>query len=317
MVLRSPLLWSVRGSFVTGFVFFALASSTLRADEPFDYFRNSWNVIGLKDYRSGTRVTPDNKLQLAGGCEAELRCGRALMPLSHKHVKTLLEGWMPVVLLSAQGETVRYDIKLWATPLPSVKDWPAAFAWPSETENYLNWITVRAINTGTEPSEARFQVLLSTAKDAPLESFTWRLPPDGAAEGVVRIPFEAVADGKTFADADPQTWLQRTVDYWRGLMAGASRIEVPCRKATEALLAAHVCQLIANDHGELHGGEGFYDEFYIRDGGYQIMELEEAGLKDAAKKAVDVYLRHQRSDGRFESQDKQFDANGQAIWVLW
>jgi hypothetical protein len=75
--------------------------------------------------------------------------------------------------------------------------------------------------------------------------------------------------------------------------------------------------LIANDHGELHGGEGFYDEFYIRDGGYQIMELEEAGLCDVAKKAIEVYLRHQRSDGRFESQAKQFDANGQAIWVLW
>ena len=45
----------------------------------------------------------------------------------------------------------------------------------------------------------------------------------------------------------------------------AARIEVPCRKATEALLAAHVCQLIANDHGELQGGEGFYDNFYIRD----------------------------------------------------
>ena len=32
------------------------------ADEPFDYFRNSWNVLGLKDYEHGTRVAPDNKL---------------------------------------------------------------------------------------------------------------------------------------------------------------------------------------------------------------------------------------------------------------
>ena len=48
-------------------------------------------------------------------------------------------------------------------------------------------------------------------------------------------------------------------------------IEVPCRKATEALKAAHVCQMIANDRGEVHGGEGFYDVFYIRDGAYQVM----------------------------------------------
>ncbi len=100
-------------------------------------------------------------------------------------------------------------------------------------------------------------------------------------------------------------------------MAEAARIEVPSEKATKALLASHVCQLIASDHGELHGGEGFYDEFYIRDGGYQIMELEEAGLFKASRKAADRYLRRQRPDGRFETQTGQLDANGQALWVLW
>jgi hypothetical protein len=92
---------------------------------------------------------------------------------------------------------------------------------------------------------------------------------------------------------------------------------VPCEKSTQALLAAHVCQLIANDHGELRGGEGFYDEFYIRDGAYQVMELEEAGLTDAAAKAIRHYLPTQLPDGRFETQKGQFDANGQAVWALW
>ena len=47
------------------------------------------------------------------------------------------------------------------------------------------------------------------------------------------------------------------------------------------------------------------------------MELEEAGLWDAARKAVEHYLSCQRPDGRFESQANQYDANGQALWVLW
>ena len=67
-------------------------------------------------------------------------------------------------------------------------------------------------------------------------------------------------------------------------MAKATHIEVPCEKATQALRAAHVCQLIASDHGVLHGGEGFYDEFYIRDGAYQMLELEEAGMFSGARK---------------------------------
>ncbi len=47
------------------------------------------------------------------------------------------------------------------------------------------------------------------------------------------------------------------------------------------------------------------------------MQLEEAGLTDAAQRAMESFLGHQRPDGRFESQKKQFDANGQACWALW
>jgi hypothetical protein len=45
--------------------------------------------------------------------------------------------------------------------------------------------------------------------------------------------------------------------------------------------------------------------------------LEEAGLFDAAEKAITFYLKSQRDDGRFETQKNQLDANGQALWTLW
>jgi hypothetical protein len=38
-----------------------LGTYPLAAQEPFDYFRNSWNVIGLKDYERGTRITPPGR----------------------------------------------------------------------------------------------------------------------------------------------------------------------------------------------------------------------------------------------------------------
>jgi len=167
------------------------------------------------------------------------------------------------------------------------------------------------------PAEAKAAIDVTRAAAKTAHALSWSLAPGKSAEGCVRIPFRPLDPPVDCAAEDPKLWLTRTVDYWRGVMAPAARIDVPCRKATEALLAAHVCQLIANDHGEVHGGEGFYDEFYIRDGAYQVMELEEAGLGDAARKAMDPYLRHQRPDGRFESQSNQFDANGQAVWTLW
>ena len=288
----------------------------LPADEPFDYFSNSWSVLGLKDYQRGTRITPDNRLLLAGEAEVRLRFGRKLTALGRKQVKRLASGWLPVVLIAAEDGPVRYDFTLWATPLPTARDWQRAFSWPIEGENFLNWILVKATNTGLGPIEAQVKVEQSGPAGSPT-TLSWSLAPGASAEGVVRIPFAAVEDTTVPAAADPHVWLDRTKRFWQDLLLPAARIEVPCRKATEALLAAHVCQLIASDHGELHGGEGFYDEFYIRDGGYQIMELEEAGLGAAAAKAVDRYLHCQRDDGRFETQSGQFDANGQALWVLW
>src|SRR5512147_3101888 len=78
----------------------------LAAEEPFDYFRNSWNVIGLKDYDRGTRITPDNRLLVADG-DVRIRFGEKNTALSRKQTKTLLEGWLPVVLLSAEEGPVR------------------------------------------------------------------------------------------------------------------------------------------------------------------------------------------------------------------
>src|SRR3989304_6070278 len=73
----------------------------LRAGEPFDYFRNSWNVIGLKDYKDAARIDPQNDLLLADKDKLRLRFGRRLARLSGRQVKTLMHGWMPIVFFRA------------------------------------------------------------------------------------------------------------------------------------------------------------------------------------------------------------------------
>jgi len=56
-----------------------------RADEPFDYFANNWNVVGLKDYEFGSRITPDNELVLSGKTPVEVRLGADRVPLSRRN----------------------------------------------------------------------------------------------------------------------------------------------------------------------------------------------------------------------------------------
>ena len=221
------------------------------------------------------------------------------------------------MLLTAADGAVRYEFTIWAAPLPTVKDWQAAFNWPTEGENYLTWVWVKVTNTGPGPVQAALAIDVQRQPQPVSRQERWTLAAGQSVRCTAAIPYLPVAGEKSFGGEDPQVWLDRCTRYWRDLILRAGRIEVPCRKSSEALLAAHVCQLIANDHGVLHGGEGFYDAFYIRDGAYQLLELEEAGLDDVAAKAVESFLSHQRPDGRFESQKDQFDANGQALWTLW
>ena len=302
--------------------------------EDFDYFENNWNVVGLKDYIHGSRITPDNELLLSGKTVIQVRIGPKRRPLSRAHGKRAMHGWMPVILVEAAEGPVSYEFAYWATPLPDVKNWRKAFDWPTEGENFLVWIRIRATNTSKKPAPANVEIGPNVQVKAPKSpqeqsqkksdkapahkySWSWQLAPGQSAEGIGRYTFFAIDEPGKYDREDANLWLKRTVEYWQGVMERAAKIEVPCRKATEALRAAHVCQLIANDHGEVHGGENFYDIFYIRDGAYQVMELEEAGFMDTAAKAVELYLVRQRKDGRFESQKDQFDANGQAVWTLW
>ncbi|MBI5705577.1 MAG: discoidin domain-containing protein, partial [Armatimonadetes bacterium] len=302
--------------------------ATLEPADEFDYFTNNWNVVGLKDYRFGARVTPDNRI-LLGGKEGQadpktartvqVRFGRELTLLSRQQGKLARDGWMPIMEIAAADGPVHYEFSYWATPMPGVKDWRKAFDWPTEGENFLVWVHYKAANRSNKLAEAKIAIKLSGGAASGDRWVDKNLAPGETVAGAARYAYFAVNEEQSAAleKEDATLWLWRTIQYWRGFERSAAAIHVPCRKATDALKAAHVCQMIANDHGEVRGGEGFYDEFYIRDGAYQVMELEEAGLWDAARKSVELYLPRQRADGRFESQAMQFDANGQAVWVLW
>jgi hypothetical protein len=300
----------------------------------FNYFVNDWNVLGLKDYQRGARVTPDNAIMLAGkGVVVRVRYGQALKPLTHDDTKTLMDGWLPVMEIGASDGPVQYQFHYWAAPMPNVKEWNKAYDWPTEGENFLVWVRYKATNTADKPATAKVDIRIDPkakypdAPEAPAEpkvdasqhgsyAIDKELAPGAGIEGAARFAFIPVKDAAMLDKEDPKVWLDRTAEYWRGVEKPLAGIHVPCLKATNALRFAHVTQLIASDHGQVHGGEGFYDVFYMRDGAYQIMEYGEFGLWETARKSLESYFSHQRPDGRFESQQNQWDANGQTPWAF-
>lgn len=291
-----------------------VSGSQIRADEPFDYFTNSWSMVGLNDYAAATRITPQNELLLGEKQHLRISIGSQLTPLSRRQVKTRMEGWLPIIQFTARQDSVEYAFQIWATPLPTVKEWEAAYDGPGQGENYLNWVCVKVTNAGSQARRASFVAERVGSTLAPTR-WEGELQPGQHEQIVLRVPYAITTE--TFADADPQLWLDRTVAYWRKLIGSGAKFDVPDIKAHDALLASHVDQFINNDHGVVHGGEGFYDEFYLRDGAYQVLQFEEGGFTTTARRALDAYLAAQRSDGRFETQPGQFDANGQAVWTLW
>lgn len=308
----------LRTSFLIAFLAGSLADGQAQINDNFDYFVNNWNVAGLKDYPRGARISPDNAVLLdeSNGI-VEIRFGEKFTLLNRKQGKLAYDGWMPILLVEAAEKGIKYEFTIWATPMPEVKDWQKAFDWPTEGENFAVWIGYKATNTSMIPSRAQLLIRKEPAGKIGVHYIDAVLKPGESLAEAARFPFFKVKDPSALLHADYKIWLQRTIDYWNGLKKSIASIEVPEKKATDALKAAHVCQMIANDLGEVRGGEGFYDEFYIRDGAYQVMELEEAGMWDAVRKSIELYLPRQRQDGRFESQAGQFDANGQALWVLW
>src|ERR1035441_7450254 len=214
-------------------------SAVADVQDTFDYFVNNWNVVGLPDYFHGSRITPNNELYLDGGTAVRIRVGHTLTPLSRAQGKRALHGWMPIIEVTAMDGAVRYQIAFWVTPRPDAKDWQKAFRWPTEGENYLNWISVQATNTSTEVLEAKADVRPDVAgytdKLAPIKSprkhtreysWSWKLASGQPADGIARYPFFPLNDPAKYDHADAKLWFERTVSFWQGLMDRAARVHV-------------------------------------------------------------------------------------------
>ncbi len=323
--------------------------------EPFDYFANSWTVIGLKDHPFGTRISPSGDFVLGDDLIVRPLVGSPLRPLNNRIRKTLRHGHLPIVTSSfVVNDVVRYTIEAVACPMDPGRD--ADFEYPT-SDNFLSFVRVSMTNISPGPADAAFGlhwrpktgdfpcVLEGTAvadvraivagrrlfgvvrsAEAVAVSATgslvrFRAPLAPQAEAVVSfvLPFHPVPVAEAGAlaammRADFAAAAVAAESYWQRLLDRGATIEVPEEKVAQTYRASLVYQFIGRDRSEVHGGEGFYDEQYIRDGTYQATSLAHAGFLDEARGSMERLLRFQLADGRFESQKGQLDANGYAMW---
>jgi len=325
-------------------------------EDPFDYFTNSWALIGLKDHVRGTRITPAGELVLADGLLCRPLIGKAMVPLNRRVRKVLREGWLPIVrcdLLVNDG--VRYTIEALACPLE--RRWRAGYDWPGDG-NFLNLLRI-TFTARKGAAEAAFG-LHWRPKSGKLSCRVEETSPKGrvsvfsgeaelcrldlprgarlAARGprieiaaalkagessslVAWVPFRPVrgASAETLGALSKvgfDTWAERTASFWRGLLDRGTGLFVPEEKPRNTYRASLVYQFIGRDKGDVHAGEGFYDNLYLRDGAYQAISLACAGHLEEARRSLEHFLRFQDKEGFFCTQRGQLDGHGYAMWAL-
>jgi hypothetical protein len=105
-------------------------------------------------------------------------------------------------------------------------------------------------------------------------------------------------------------------ELWRKLLAQGMSIRVPDDAVQNAFDANKAHLLVLHDGDSITPGPFLYHDFWFRDAAYMLHALDQLGYHSQVKAVLQTFPRHLRKDGYMETQDGEWDANGQALWVL-
>jgi hypothetical protein len=126
-----------------------------RDDEPFSYFSQPTDVIGVMDARAGTLISPEGYLYTGFG-ELMFFTGNPLVPVRQR-VKTLYHGYLPVLQYTYTDGVVQYQVTAFAATLDG-----------NPESNLMNFVRVRAVNRGNIPVVAHFAAGLRYTSESSL-----------------------------------------------------------------------------------------------------------------------------------------------------
>ena len=118
-----------------------------RPDEPFSYFSQPTDVIGVMDGRAGTMVTPEGYL-FTGYGELMFFTGNPPQP-ARQRVKTLYLGYLPEIQYTYREGSIEYRMAAFAATLDGNPESPM-----------MNFVRVTAVNTGKLPAAGHFSAAI-------------------------------------------------------------------------------------------------------------------------------------------------------------
>lgn len=102
---------------------------------------------------------------------------------------------------------------------------------------------------------------------------------------------------------------------WPRALEGHCRLDLPDARM-RFLYDAAIRTLVLHAPGDVYPGPYTYKRFWFRDAALILNALLCAGLTDRAERAIDRFPARQTRDGFFRSQEGEWDANGEVLWII-
>src|SRR4030043_1061849 len=74
--------------------------------------------------------------------------------------------------------------------------------------------------------------------------------------------------------------------------------------------------MILHSPKEVYPGPYIYRRFWFRDAAFILYALLCVGLKERVRRSLDCFRLRQTAQGYFLSQEGEWDANGEALWIM-
>lgn len=154
-----------------------------------------------------------------------------------------------------------------------------------------------------------------------LAAYNLELRPHAQQTLTVAMPMwrtrESHAQAAPWCKPDALPKLKRAFsERWRKLLTHGMNIRVPDDAVQNAFDANKAFLLLLHDTDSITAGPFLYHEFWFRDAAYMLNALSQLGYHEQVKRVLETYPRYLRKDGFMLAQDGEWDANGQALWVL-
>jgi hypothetical protein len=364
-------------------------------DQPFNYFSQPTDEIGVMDAPEATEITPEGYLYTGYG-ELMFFTGPNDQPVCQR-LRTLERGYLPIDSYVWRQNGIAYRVTMFAATLDGTPEGQlvdfirvtirnenarptrALFATglryqgPSTTESATGDNRFRRPEAGSKPGDYNqpgvafnpdwvygFQgnaflrdgqamyVFPAGAQLTPTLHESYNQPPSPDPHAMHLLPTtpagiarysKLLAPGEEFTlefkmpvipvtpgdaltgveNASFDTYRQRVIDFWEGMLHQGMQLSLPEQKVTDTFRANLIYDLIArnkigNDYvqtvNDLH-----YHAFWLRDSSDIVRSYDVTGYPVIARQVLGFFPRWQKPDGNFLSQEEQYDAWGQVLWI--